>query len=304
MCVEETISPSTSTSSATRVLERVLRPQQLRVALGAVAEAEVLPHRDRSAPRPLDQLAVDELLGGLGGEGAVERDHDELAHAEAGDQVGLDRQRRQQLRRGVRRDHEPRVRLEGEHGVGAADDLAVADVHAVELAHGEVALARARVGEPGDVHQPRKPTTGLSRSAPARLGDGDQAVRVARAARRARPARPGTATPWAARRASSPSRRTSGQERERVVERHDPLLVGVGDLERADRGPAQLEAVGVAEVGDQRAHVGARGALDQRGPRGRPRARAARSASRAPRARRSRPPRRGAPSRRRARRRS
>ena len=36
--------------------------------------------------------------------------------------------------------------------VGAPDDLAVAEVHAVELAHREVARARARVGEPGDVH--------------------------------------------------------------------------------------------------------------------------------------------------------
>ena len=32
-------------------------------------------------------------------------------------------------------------------------DLAVAEVHAVELAHGEIAgPARWRVGEPGDVH--------------------------------------------------------------------------------------------------------------------------------------------------------
>ena len=30
-----------------------------------------------------------------------------------------------------------RVRLEGEHGVGAAHHLAVAEVHAVELAYGD-----------------------------------------------------------------------------------------------------------------------------------------------------------------------
>ena len=44
-------------------------------------------------------------------------------------------------------DHRARVRLEGEHGVGAADDLAVAEVHAVELAHREIARTlRSRRG--------------------------------------------------------------------------------------------------------------------------------------------------------------
>src|SRR5260370_28092393 len=37
----------------------------------------------------------------------------------------------------------------------------------------------------------------------------------------------------------------------------------VCDLERADRGAAQLQAVGIAEICDQRAHVGARAALDR-----------------------------------------
>src|SRR4051812_25141846 len=46
-----------------------------------------------------------------------------------------------------------------------------------------------------------------------------------------------------------------GQEGERVVEPDDALGIGVRDGERADRRPAQLEAVGVAEVGDQRPHV-------------------------------------------------
>src|SRR3954470_7394874 len=54
-----------------------------------------------------------------------------------------------------------------------------------------------------------------------------------------------------------------GEERERFVERQEPLRVGVGDVERPDAGPPQLEAVRVAEVGDQRSHVGAGRALDR-----------------------------------------
>ena len=83
-------------------LEGGLRAQQVGVALGLVAEAEVLPHRHLRGAELGDQDVVDELLRPLGGERAVERDHHELAHAEPGDQVGLDLQRGQELRRGVR----------------------------------------------------------------------------------------------------------------------------------------------------------------------------------------------------------
>ena len=55
-----------------------------------------------------------------------------------------------------------RVRLEGEHRVGAVDHLAVAEVHAVELADRDVAGAALGIGEPGDLHVARNPTTGLS----------------------------------------------------------------------------------------------------------------------------------------------
>ena len=53
-------------------------------------------------------------------------------------------ERRDQLRRGVGRDDRARVRLERQHRVGAAHDLAVAEVHAVELADRDVARPRAR----------------------------------------------------------------------------------------------------------------------------------------------------------------
>src|ERR671915_180867 len=59
-----------------------------------------------------------------------------------------------------------RVWLEGQHGVRPADHLAVAEVHAVELADGEITWTPGGVGEPDDVHQPRKPTMGLSVPSP------------------------------------------------------------------------------------------------------------------------------------------
>jgi hypothetical protein len=111
------------------------------VALGALAEAEVLPHRDPLRPEPLDEDPGHELLRLPGGELAVERDHDELVHAEAGDQVALDRERVEQLGGRLGVDHRERVRVEGEHRVAAADHLAVAEVHAVERADRDAAGA-------------------------------------------------------------------------------------------------------------------------------------------------------------------
>ena len=53
------------------------------------------------------------------------------------------------------------------------------------------------------------------------------------------------------------------RRRERLgAARSGRVLVGLLDRERPDRGPPQLGAVGVAEVGDQAAHVGPRRALD------------------------------------------
>jgi hypothetical protein len=134
-------------------LERILGLQQRGVAARPMAEAEVLPHRHAPRAEPLDELAGDEVLGRLLGALAVERDHDELLDAELGDQLRLGLQRGEQLRRGVGRYDGARVRLERQHGVGAADDLAVAYMDAVELADGDIARAPLRVGEPGDVHQ-------------------------------------------------------------------------------------------------------------------------------------------------------
>ncbi len=228
-----------------------------------MAEAEVLADRDLGRAEALHQLVVDERLRRLRREGAVERDHDQLVDAERRDQVGLLVERRQQLGRRLRRDDRARVRFEGHDAVGAADDLAMAGVHAVELAHREAAGTRRRVGKPNSLHQPRKPTTGL-RVAPPR--GSAMAIRPSSSRSRIRLfACPGTATPWAALAAASPSRSTHGQEGQRVVEADQALLVGVGDVEAADVGAPQLDAVRVVQVGDQRAHVGARRALDREG---------------------------------------
>ena len=125
-------------------LEAPVRAQQLRVALRAVAEAEVLADADERRAEPLDEHLVDELLRALRRERRVELDHDELLDAERGDELGLALERRQQPRLVPGRDDRGRVRVEGQHRVGARDHLAVPEVDAVERADGDA--PRARLG--------------------------------------------------------------------------------------------------------------------------------------------------------------
>jgi adenylosuccinate lyase len=82
-----------------------------------VPEAEVLPHRHARRLQALDQHVVDELLRGLVGKAAVERDHHQLVHAQLADQLGLGVEACEQLRSRLGTDHPQRVRLEREHGV-------------------------------------------------------------------------------------------------------------------------------------------------------------------------------------------
>ena len=105
------------------------------------------------------------------------------------------------------------------------------------------------------------------------------AARRARPGRRRRAAGPGsapprrTATPWRPPRvlARERHRRAGSRARRRAAVR------ARGRRRRRRRRPiaraAQLDAVGVAEVGDQRAHVGPRASTRSRSPRGPPRAR-------------------------------
>ena len=199
-----------------------------------LAEAEVLAHRDPLGARaarpgsasrtPPPRSSRTRCRSGI---------TTSSVDAEALDHVALDLERHDQLRRRLGVDHAQRVRLEGEHRVGALDHLAVADVDAVEGADRDLARAPLGLGEGRDRDAHRRQTL------PARDG------------------------------------------RARSVERDRPLrLVGLLDRERADRGPPQLGAVGVAEVGDQAADVGARRALDLELGLARRRARAARSGAR------------------------
>ena len=153
------------------------------------------------------------------------------------------------------------------------------------------------IGEPGDLHQPRKPTTGLS--VPSPRGSAS-AIRPSpsssRTVRRGRAGRDRHAV------AGAPGvlagQLDGRQEAERVGERRRSARRRRRRTARS--GAPQLEAVRVAEVGDQRAHVGARAALDRER---RPLAVAPEqleARARRPRARGARPPRRRAPARTRA----
>ena len=157
-------------------------------------------------------------------------------------------------------DDRGRVRVERQDRVGAADDLAVAQVHAVERPDRQAARALLDVVKPGDLHA-RNPTDALtpppSRGSATQIGPsssasttvpprlhGDQRA-VARAPcllalERGRPA----GTP------------------KDVREPDQRLAVGGVDAPRPDLGAPQRLAVGVAQLGDQRADVGAAGALD------------------------------------------
>ena len=103
MWVEETISPSTSTSSTTRVSNASWARSSAGVALarGGRSGSSPPPTRARAPSRSTSTWSMNSCAVCAAND-AVERDHDQLRDAEAGDQVGLDGQRREQLRRRVR----------------------------------------------------------------------------------------------------------------------------------------------------------------------------------------------------------
>ena len=150
-----------------------------------------------------------------------------------------------------RRDHRARVRFERQDAVGTGDHLAVAGVHAVELAHREAARPGRRVGEPNGVHQPRKPTMGLRVAPPRGSASAIRPVRVAQPDRCPGAAGNGDAVGRLGGVLGARGRPRAGTRARRRGDQ--ALLVGVRDVEVADAGPAQLDAVRVAEVHDQRA---------------------------------------------------
>src|SRR5919108_4470980 len=143
-----------------------LRPgaEELGRALRALAEAEVLAHGHALCAEPAGQHVDGELLRAERRELAVERDHDELLDAETGDQVALDVERRDQLGGRLRVQDRERMGLECEDRVAAADDLAVAQMDAVEGADRDVARTGAGLdlGKLGDLHRGANTTTGWS----------------------------------------------------------------------------------------------------------------------------------------------
>ncbi len=127
--------------------------QQPRVALCLVAKAEILADRDLRGTEGADEHVVDELARRALGELRVERDHDQLPHAQLGHELGLARERRQQFGRVLRGDDRHRMRVKREHAVRATDHLAMTEMHPIEGANRDAALSSALdVGQASDLH--------------------------------------------------------------------------------------------------------------------------------------------------------
>src|SRR6185312_15771698 len=132
-------------------LELRVRLQHRRVAFRLGAEVEVLADGDAAGAQLLDQGVLDELLRGPVRELLVEVDDDQLPDAEAVDHVALHLEGVDQLRRRLWIQDLERVRLEGQHGVGARYHRPVAEVDAVEGADRDVAGARLYLLQRGDL---------------------------------------------------------------------------------------------------------------------------------------------------------
>ena len=149
--VEETVSPSTSTSGTTRVSNSSRAASIFGSPLALAPKRKFSPTETCSAPSLLDQDLLDEFLGAALGELLVEGDHDQLLDAEPLDHVALDPEGHDQLRQRRRVQDLERVGVEGEHGVGVVDHRLVAEVDAVEGPDRDVARARLGVGQRGDL---------------------------------------------------------------------------------------------------------------------------------------------------------
>ena len=269
MWLEETVSPATSTSGTTRVSNSGCERSSSASPSAPCPKRKFSPDRHLRARRAGRSSTSSTNSSALAaGELVVERDHHELLHPEARDQVALDRERREQLRRGLGRITDSGCGSNVSTVSLSRDHLAVAEVHAVEGPDRDASAGarRARdVGEAGDLHAGANTTTGWSSPA-ARLGHGHELAGareahagLRRARRRQPPAVPhgrGLVARRAARSGRNASARASGTRRS-------------GSASSRRNGPIaralELLAVGVPELGDQAAHVGARRALDLEG---------------------------------------
>ena len=148
------------------------RGEQGEVALGTVAEAEVLPHHHRAGVQRAEQDLDGEVLRGhlrqLGGE----RQHQHQPHAGRAQQLGPLGHRAEQRRDLGRPQHLERVAVEGDRrrlrvpdgGLGhhPAQQRLVAAVDAVEHAdggHGRAEAGRQLAEAVGDAHAHRRTLT-------------------------------------------------------------------------------------------------------------------------------------------------
>jgi hypothetical protein len=142
-------------------LESPIRSELGGIPGSPMAEPEVLAHGNVGGAQAVDQHVLDELVGPLLGDALVEADHNQLLHAEPADQLDLGLEPGQQFRCRLRPDHAERVGLEGQHRVVAGDHLAVTEMDAVELPHGDPARTGLGLAELGHAHRRRSLTQAI-----------------------------------------------------------------------------------------------------------------------------------------------
>ena len=123
-----------------------LADQKARRSDPALAEMKVVAHRDAADPEPLDQVMVNEILRRGPGAGLVERHHHRAGQPGSGQQPQFSGLVGEPELRGVRAEKAARVRLERHrqrgpamrlpHIEGGRDHGAVAEMDAIEIAHG------------------------------------------------------------------------------------------------------------------------------------------------------------------------
>ncbi len=188
MCVDEMISPSSSTSRETRVANASWACSSAASPRARWPKRKFSPTDTRSAPSWSTSTRSTNSCGDWAANDPSKGITTSSETPSSAISVGLRGERGQELGRRVRSDDRARVRLEGEHGVGAADDLAVAEVDTVELADREIARPPFGVGEPGDVSASlaAEAYDGLEQAVRTGLGERDQAGVVAQPHRGAR----------------------------------------------------------------------------------------------------------------------
>jgi hypothetical protein len=128
--------------------------QEVRRALAPASEMEVVAHHRASDSEAAHQNVGDELLGRQLRQFRAEREHNHPVEAQPGKRAGLGGFRGEAMHHRPAREEIGRVRLECQHGAGAAEvagdsrgagrNRLVAAVHAVEIADGHHCALEAR----------------------------------------------------------------------------------------------------------------------------------------------------------------